>query len=195
MQALVVVQALVAVQAPYTILHPPCKLRPPSLSHSLTVPLTNQGRIFNYMSPIYNPPPTPIVATAFRSNHWSRHPKPQAQTAVTHLFLSSHLSPPLSQLVFCLRKGAIFFVLISTPPPNPFDLAAVVLHPPQSLSFPIYLSFSQSLTLSSSSSLLWINVFILIFGCVKCILGDFSVIKCVWKLRKWLRECKKFVGK
>ena len=118
-------------------------------SHVLSFPLTNQGQIFNSMSLIYNPPPTLVITTTSRSNHWSRCPKPQAQTAVTHFFLLSHLFPPLSQLVFCLRKGAIFFCFDLHPPPNPSDLAASVLHPPRSLSFPIYLSFPQSFTLSS----------------------------------------------
>ena len=40
-----------------------------------------------------------------------------------------------------------------------------------------------------------INVFLLIFGCVKVYILKFYVIKFVWKLRKWLRKCEKFVGK
>ena len=39
----------------------------------------------NHYPPIYNPPPTPVIATASRSNHRSRRPKPQARTAVTDL--------------------------------------------------------------------------------------------------------------
>ena len=105
------------------------------------------------MSLIYNPPPIPAITAASRSNHRSRHPNPQLNsvshdlaTTVTHLFLSSHLSLTLSQLVFCLRKGAnFFFFLVSTPTPNLSDLAVAVLHPLRSLSFP------RSLTLSSSS--------------------------------------------
>nr|POF12098.1 hypothetical protein CFP56_08862 [Quercus suber] len=41
-------QALATVQASSTICRPQC----------------NHGRIFNYMSPIYNPPPTPAIVAA-----------------------------------------------------------------------------------------------------------------------------------
>ena len=94
--------SLSAVQAPSTIHRPPCKLCPSFvvrcasslhhplspvqvactvpllfLPHSLSFLLTNQGQIFNCMSPTYNPPPTPAIAAAFRLNHRSRRPKPQ----------------------------------------------------------------------------------------------------------------------
>ena len=68
------------------------------------------------------------------------------------------------------------------------------------LSFPIYLYFPQSLNICLFD--LW---FFFFFGCggvgggvlVDFVLwgGGFSDIKFVWKLRKWLRKCEKFVGK
>ena len=68
---------------------------------------------------------------------------------------------------------------------------SISLFPNLSLFPSIYHSFS----LRSHSFFLLLNVFILIFGCVKVYILKFSVIKFVWKLRKWLRKCEKFVGK
>ena len=125
------------------------------LPRSLSFPLTNHGQIFNCMSLIYNPPPTPIVVVvvASRSNHRSHCLKPQTRYRFSrschHCYPSLSLKLSLStSFTICVlsEEGAnFFFVLISTPPPNPPDLIVAVLHPFRSLSFP------QSLTLSSSS--------------------------------------------
>ena len=103
----------------------PCKLRPPCavchasfvhhlasavqtvstvpllfLPRSLSFPLTNHGQIFNCMSLIYNPPPTPIVAVASRSNHRSHCLKPQTRyhfsRSCHHRYPSLSLKPSLS---------------------------------------------------------------------------------------------------
>ena len=111
----------------------PCKLRPLSLCLSplivslpflflplsLSFPLTNQGRIFNCMSSIYNLPPTPSIAAASRSNHWSRRPKAQARY---HFSRSCHRHYPSLPLKLSLstpltinvpsEEGKFFFVLI-----------------------------------------------------------------------------------
>ena len=66
----------------------------------------------------------------------------------------------------------------STPPPNPPDLVAAVLHPLWSLSFPIYLSFPQSVTLSpydlTLSSSCSIFLFSFLVG-LKCIFWNFLI--------------------
>ena len=66
----------------------------------------------------------------------------------------------------------------STPPPNPPDLVAAVLHPLWSLSFPIYLSFPQSVTLSpydlTLSSSCSIFLFSFLVG-LKCIFWKFLI--------------------
>ena len=137
--------ALVAVQAPSTV---PFLLLP----HSLFFPLTNQGQIFNWMSPIDNPPPTPVVVATSRLNHRSCRPKPQARERFSqschHRYPFLSLKPSLSTSFttgVLFEEGGYFFFFISTPPLNPPDLAVTILHPLRSLSFP------QSLTLSSSS--------------------------------------------
>ena len=73
------------------------------------------------------------------------------------------------------------------------------------LSFPIYLYFPHSLNICLFD--LWfffffsfcfggvLVVFVLWGGGFSVGAGGFSNIKFVWKLRKWLRKCEKFVGK
>ena len=123
------------------------------LLHSLSFPLTNHGRIFNYMSPIYNLPPTLAVAATFRSNHRSCCPKPQTryrswQSTIGRAPLGSatHWSiwppPPIIDLA------------VTDHQPTPLHSSTWFghRHPPSTsiLFFPIYLSFPQSLTFSSS---------------------------------------------
>ena len=145
------------VQAPSTISCPSCKLHPPSLFSSSLIlslslwPTKAESSTACHRSTTHHPPLPSLLPLDRTTNLIAQSPKLDSvshdlATTVTHLFLLSYLFPPLSQLVFCLRKGAnFFFVLISTPPPNPPDLTVAVLHPFRSLSFP------QSLTLSSSS--------------------------------------------
>ena len=109
------------------------------------------------------------------STHWSRSP---------FCSMSPIWPPPITN------------PLHSTPKPtrsgyhyHPSTL--ISLFPDLSLFPPICHSFS----LRSHSFFLLLNVFILIFGCVEVYILKFSVIKFVWKLRKWLRKCEKSIRK
>ena len=145
-----------AIQAPCTS-HLSCKLRPLSLFSSSLIlslslwPTKAESSTTCHRSTTHHPPSPSLLPLDRTTDLVAQSPKLDTishylATVVTHLFLSSHLSLTLSQLVFCLRKGAnFFFFLVSTPTPNLSDLAVAVLHPLRSLSFP------QSLTLSSSS--------------------------------------------
>ena len=89
------------------------------LPRSLSFPLTNHGQIFNCMSLIYNPPPTPIVAVASRSNHRSHCLKPQTRyhfsRSCHHRYPSLSLKPSLSTSLttgVLSEEGGQFFLFI-----------------------------------------------------------------------------------
>ena len=106
-----------AVQAPSTICRPSCKLHPPSLFSSSLIlslslwPTKAESLTTCHRSTTHHPPPPSLLPLDQTTDLITQSPKLNSvshdlATAVTHLFLSSHLSPTLSQLVFCLRKGA-----------------------------------------------------------------------------------------
>ena len=83
-------------------------------------------------------------------NHAAQPPRSRRPTAFLFLlFSSSTLRLPLAQ---CHRSGHHQPPAHFTSPLNPPNLAVTILHPLRSLSFPIYLSFPQFLTLSCSFS-------------------------------------------
>ena len=149
--------ALVAVQASSIICRPPFKLHAPAICHASCVHCPSSLPPSFSLFPSDQPRPNlqlhvTNLQAASRSNHQSHRPKLQAQQRFSRschrhypsLSLKPSLSTSFTTGVLLEERGHFFF-LISTPPPNPPDLAIAVLHPLRSLSFP------QSLTLSSSS--------------------------------------------
>ena len=122
--------ALVAMQTPSILCRPvPCKLRPPSaVCHASSVhrpsSLPPSFSLFSSDQPwsnlqlhVTDLPPSPAVATAFRSNHRSRHPKPQARYRFSqschHRYPSLSLKPSLSTSLMTgvlSEEGGQFFL-------------------------------------------------------------------------------------
>ena len=103
--------------------------------------------------------------------HSTPPPNPPDLTTVLHLLQSIHsASTLLLPLTQRRRSGRHQPPAHSTSPLNPLDLAAI-LHPLRSsLSRSISLFLSLSLEFTFLHSPIYhVNVFILIFGCVKCI--------------------------
>ena len=99
------------------------------------------GRLAKLQQPRSCCPHRPDHATPLPRSHWP-----------SFLFFLSSSSTLLLPLAQRCRSGRPRPPAHSTPPSNPPDLAAANLHPRQSLSFLIYLSFPQSLPLSCSFS-------------------------------------------
>ena len=139
------------------------------------------------------PPPPPSQAPAKLKSCCPHHPDFLNQASsffylfpqlffsfllnVTNLAATDHQPTPLHSTPKPTRSGR------RCPPST-----LISLFPDLSLSLNLSL-FLPPLT-EYIMYMLWINVFILIFDCVKVYTLKFSVIKFVWKLRKWLRKCE-----
>ena len=121
----------------------------PTAASTLLIPLAQRRRSGRHRPLAHSTPP----------------PNPPDLATVLHLLQSIHsASTLLLPLTQRHRSGRHRPPAHSTPPLNPPDLAAIL--------YPLQSSLSLSLSLEFTflhSSIYHVNVFILIFGCVKCI--------------------------